>query len=250
MGVRVKAANITAAAHQASPAAAALAIRSSVNHSFGSIFARNFPSISMVNPERKNHWEDVYRTKSPDQVSWTQAVPSPSLEMIRELRLPHSAPIIDVGGGDSQLVDFLLAEGFTDITVLDISSEALARAKQRLGEQATRVTWVVADITEFAPQRHYAVWHDRAVFHFLTKPEEIAKYVATVSEWVTGFLVIGTFGTDGPRKCSGLDVTQYSASSLSGRFNPGFVQTGCRDHSHQTPFGTVQRFVFCTLAAT
>lgn len=195
-----------------------------------------------------SHWEDVYRTKAAEERSWTQAVPEPSLSMIVGLDLPRSAPIIDIGGGDSRLVDALLDAGFHDVTVLDISQEALSRAQERLGERAQKVRWIVADITTFTPERHYALWHDRAVFHFLTDRQQIQNYVAIASTWTAKFLVLGTFSIKGPRKCSGLEVTQYSAESLSERFSTGFKPIECFSHNHQTPFGTTQDFVFCLFA--
>lgn len=197
-----------------------------------------------------SHWEQVYQTKKPDEVSWTQLTPEPSLQLIQNLALSRSAPVIDIGGGDSLLVDFLLKDGFTDITVLDISKEALSRAQQRLGDRAKQVQWIVADITTFKPERHYALWHDRAAFHFLTYSKQIEQYVATVTDWVQQFLVIGTFSTQGPHKCSGLDIRQYTEQSLSEQFSAAFESTHCLRHDHQTPFGTSQNFVFCSFTRT
>jgi len=195
--------------------------------------------------ERKEHWENVYNTKSPEEVSWTQKIPEVSLEFLDSFELPHTASIIDVGGGDSLLVDFLLEEGFEDITVLDISAKAIERAKKRLGDKASKVHWVVSDITDFKPQRTYDVWHDRAAFHFLTTPDQIETYVGITEKAVNSFVVIGTFSEDGPKKCSGLEVHQYSESSMEETFH-GFDKLSCKTHDHVTPFGTTQNFIFCS----
>lgn len=148
----------------------------------------------------KKHWETVYETKIPDQVSWAQAIPQTSLDFIHSFKLSKQASIIDVGGRDSNLVDFLLEEGYENITVLDISEKAIERAKERLGKIAIKVNWVVTDITEFKPTAQYDIWHDRATFHFLTTPEQIEKYKAIVGKAVIGNLFIGTFSENGPNK--------------------------------------------------
>jgi len=196
--------------------------------------------------ERRQHWENVYETKSPSEVSWTQAKPEISLELIHSFNLPKSASIIDVGGGDSRLVDFLSEEGFENITVLDISAKALEKAKQRLGPKAKKVSWVVSDITEFEPASNFDLWHDRAAFHFLTHPEEIDKYLEIAQNHVTGYITIGTFSENGPKKCSGLDIKQYSEESLSRQFSESFEKISCTTEDHQTPFGTTQNFLFCS----
>lgn len=195
--------------------------------------------------ERKQHWEKVYTTKQPHEVSWTQAVPAVSLDFIRSFNLPKSARIIDVGGGDSKLAGFLLDEGYEHISVLDISEAALLRAKKRLGERAAMVKWIVADITEFAPEETYDVWHDRATFHFLTTPEQIEKYLDTARRAVSGYMAIGTFSENGPKKCSGLDIKQYSETTLTARLNDGFEKIRCVGEEHVTPFNTTQHFLFC-----
>lgn len=153
-----------------------------------------------MNLQRKKHWETVYETKNPDEVSWTQEIPKTSLAFIHSLGLDKSAKIIDIGGGDSKLVDFLLDQGFENITVLDISEKALEKAKIRLVEKAKKVTWIVSDILDFEPTETYDVWHDRAAFHFLTTDEEIEKYKSIVNKSVDGFLIIGTFSENGPLK--------------------------------------------------
>lgn len=195
--------------------------------------------------ETKKHWDEVYATKNPDQVSWTQVVPQTSLNAIQKLNLPKTAKIIDIGGGDSNLVDFLLAQGFQHITVLDISENALAKAKLRLGKMAEKVNWIVSDITEFEPTTTYDLWHDRATFHFLTNAQQVAKYHTIVNQAVNGFLIIGTFSTKGPLKCSGLEIKQYDEEKLSNVFNNNFNKIACETVDHITPFNTTQQFLFC-----
>lgn len=195
---------------------------------------------------RKNHWENVYETKEPNQVSWTQEIPKTSLDFINDFNLPKNAKIIDVGGGDSKMVDFLLDEGYTNITVLDISAKALEKAKMRLGKKAESVTWIVSDITELTPTTKYDLWHDRAAFHFLTSDAEKEKYLEIVEKSVEGYLVIGTFSENGPKKCSGLEIQQYTEESLSSMLENGFQKLSCVTQDHITPFETVQNFLFCS----
>jgi hypothetical protein len=194
----------------------------------------------------KTHWETVYKTKSPQQVSWTQVIPKTSLDFIAALKLPKAAKIIDVGGGDSNLVDHLLALGYKDITVLDISDEALNKAKTRLGKAAKQVTWITTNITDFEPTTQYDLWHDRAAFHFLTSTQEIAQYQQLVDTYVKSNLIIGTFSKDGPKKCSGLDITQYSTADLCDAFAQNFKKIDCKTEDHKTPFDTLQNFSFCS----
>lgn len=193
---------------------------------------------------KKEHWEKVYETKTPDQVSWTQAKPELSLKFIHELAVDKNASIIDIGGGDSKLVDFLLTVGFSDITVLDISGKAIERAKLRLGSLAEKVHWIESDINDFVPLKSYSIWHDRAAFHFLTTSLEQERYVNLVNAHVTDFLVIGTFSEEGPLKCSGLEIQQYSESSMVDQFK-GFQKIKCENENHLTPFDTIQNFIFC-----
>ncbi|WP_119081211.1 class I SAM-dependent methyltransferase [Chitinophaga alhagiae] len=197
---------------------------------------------------RKDHWETVYATKRPDEVSWTQDVPQTSLDFIRSFNLPKTASIIDVGGGDSKLADFLLNEGFENITVLDISAVALDRVKARLGERASRIRWVVQDVTAFEPAAAFDLWHDRATFHFLTTEEQISKYLDTITRNVKkgGHAVIGTFSTSGPEKCSGLPIQQYNEETLGQRLQAGFEKIKCITEDHTTPFHTTQNFLFCS----
>lgn len=194
----------------------------------------------------KQHWEFIYQTKQPKEVSWTEEKPCVSLDMIHRCSLPKSAKIIDVGGGDSKLVDYLLADGFTDISVLDISEAAIERAKMRLGEKSNQVTWIVEDILNFKPKVKYAIWHDRALFHFQTEEKTINRYLNLVSKVVDGKVIVGTFSKDGPTKCSGLDVKQYDESGMKGRFESrAFRNITCKREDHITPLGAKQNFVFC-----
>ncbi|ROI01199.1 class I SAM-dependent methyltransferase [Chryseobacterium sp. G0240] len=194
----------------------------------------------------QNHWENVYETKNPDQVSWTQKKPETSLDFIRSSGLGKDASIIDVGGGDSHLVDFLLKEGYENITILDISAKALDRAKQRLGKAADKVKWITTDITAFEPAETYDIWHDRAAFHFLTTPEQVSKYINIAEKNITHCMILGTFSRNGPTRCSGLDIQQYDEQSLAQQFEKGFEKIKCITEDHTTPFGTTQNFVFCS----
>jgi len=196
--------------------------------------------------DKKEHWEQVYHTKNPDQVSWTQAVPQTSLNLIRDFDLAKTDRIIDIGGGDSKLVDFLLQDGYTNITVLDISEAALAKAKARLGEKSSQVTWIVCDITNFEPTETYTLWHDRAAFHFLTTQDQIAGYLNIAAKAVGNYLVIGTFSENGPEKCSGLAIKQYAEQQLQAIFDEHFEKVTCFTEDHTTPFATKQNFLFCS----
>jgi 2-polyprenyl-3-methyl-5-hydroxy-6-metoxy-1,4-benzoquinol methylase len=199
-----------------------------------------------MDTERKTHWETVYETKNPNEVSWTQEIPKTSLDFIKSFGLSKTAKIIDIGGGDSKLVDFLIEEGFENISVLDISKKALDKAKLRLGDKAQKVNWIVSDITQFEPNTTYDVWHDRATFHFLTTPEQISKYIETAQKSITGYLIIGTFSENGPKKCSGLDIRQYNETTLTNELKAGFEKINCVTEDHKTPFGTSQNFLFCS----
>ena len=194
----------------------------------------------------QNHWDTVYKTKGPNQVSWTQEIPKTSLDFIHSFGLTKTAKIIDIGGGDSKLVDYLLDEGFENITVLDISTQALDKAKKRLGDKAQKINWVVSDITEFQPDTTFDVWHDRATFHFLTTGEQVSKYLNTARNSVSGFLTIGTFSDNGPEKCSGLQTKQYSEEKLTAELQNGFEKLRCLTEDHITPFDTSQNFLFCS----
>jgi 2-polyprenyl-3-methyl-5-hydroxy-6-metoxy-1,4-benzoquinol methylase len=202
----------------------------------------------MKNETRKDHWEKVYSTKQPHEVSWTQEDPKTSLDFIHSFNLSKQANIIDIGGGDSNLVDKLIDEGFENITVLDISEHALQRAKSRLGEKAKKINWVVSDITEFKTEKTFDVWHDRATFHFLTTVDQINKYLERAKTTIkkNGFLTIGTFSEKGPTKCSGLEIKQYSEETLQDQLKEGFKKIKCLTENHRTPFNTLQNFLFCS----
>lgn len=196
----------------------------------------------------KAHWEKIYTTKAPDQVSWYQVQPQESLDLIRRTGIGKTAQIIDIGGGASTLVDYLLMDGFQHISVLDISFVALGVAKSRLGLRATEVTWIEGDITKSdLPPAHYDLWHDRAVFHFLTDAEDRRKYVEAVERSLKpgGHIIIASFAVDGPMQCSGLDVMRYSPSSLHNEFGERFELLESHNETHNTPFGTQQKFVYC-----
>lgn len=200
-----------------------------------------------MNKNVKTHWETIYKTKQPNEVSWTQKVPTVTMEFIHQFNIPKNASIIDIGGGDSKLVDHLLAEGFSNITVLDIAEAGILRAKNRLGKDAGKVNWIVSDILDFQPTEKYDVWHDRAAFHFLTEPDNIEKYLQIVRNSVNNLVIIGTFSVDGPEKCSGLNIQQYDEKGMKEKFEKlHFKNIVCKREDHITPQGAVQNFVFCS----
>jgi len=207
-----------------------------------------YHNMSVEHFDRKKHWEHIYQTKELTEVSWFQPKPETSLEFFEQFEVPLTAKIIDVGGGDSYLVDHLLAKGYQDISVLDISEAALERAKNRLGEKAKMVTWIVADAATFQPIEMYDFWHDRAAFHFLTQEDEISTYLETAQNHInpSGVLLIGTFSESGPKKCSGIEIEQYSESTMVNRLSRFFEKIKCITVDHQTPFETIQNFVFCS----
>ncbi|MGE3643604.1 MAG: trans-aconitate 2-methyltransferase [Beijerinckiaceae bacterium] len=198
--------------------------------------------------ERQAHWENVYSTKGEAEVSWFQETPAPSLELLALVGATSDAAIIDIGGGASRLVDALLAEGFKDISVLDLSAEALNVARARLGDAGNRVKWIVADATEWEPPQLYDVWHDRAAFHFLNGEQQQLAYVERMNRSlrIGGHVIMGTFALDGPEKCSSLSVTRHSTESLSTLLGEGFALVDSRRHEHATPWGAMQRFQFST----
>lgn len=196
--------------------------------------------------EKKQHWETVYDTKQPNEVSWTQDTPVTSLRLISNCNLPKTAAIIDIGGGDSKLADHLLDEGYDNITVLDISGKALERAKIRLGDRAGKVKWIESDITEFKPETTYDIWHDRAAFHFMTTDEQITKYLTIAGNAINQYMIIGTFSENGPKKCSGLDIRQYTETQLQEQVANEFSKINCITEDHTTPFNTTQNFLFCS----
>ncbi len=198
--------------------------------------------------QSKEHWEKVYTSKATDAVSWFQPHADLSVDLIKGTGAALDAAIIDVGGGASTLVDDLLAAGYTDLTVLDLSAAALAAARRRLGSKASGVRWIEADVTQAnLPAHHFDVWHDRAVFHFLTSPEDRAAYVRTVFRAVKpgGHVIVATFAEDGPDKCSGLPVMRYRADQLHHEFGEAFTLLRHQKEAHHTPSGTVQQFVYC-----
>jgi cyclopropane fatty-acyl-phospholipid synthase-like methyltransferase len=200
----------------------------------------------MNSNERKLHWENLFQTKDTTQVSWHQSTPQTSLKLIEELNLPKSSKIIEVGSGDSFLGDFLLKKGFNEITLLDISEKALNTIKTRLGKKGKSVHFLTADVTEFSSNESYNLWHDRAVFHFLTDKNEIQRYVENVSNKLVsgGYLILGTFSNNGPAMCSGLNVKQYTEEEISETFSKGFEKIKCFTENHQTPSGDIQNFLF------
>jgi len=197
--------------------------------------------------EKKKHWEDIYSTKTADKLSWTEESPSPSKEWIIETTPERSAGIIDVGAGISPLTKCLLAEGYKKLAVLDISSKALARSQKQLEEQHTCVEWIEADVTSFTSERKFSLWHDRAVFHFLTSPDLRKKYVDAVQRNLLpgGHLIIATFSLSGPKKCSGLDVMQFDAKRLKAEVGDRFELVRSLEKKHTTPWGANQDFIYC-----
>ena len=200
--------------------------------------------------DSKVHWEHIYKTKMPQEVSWTENKPNMSLELISKAKLSLDAQIIDVGGGDSQLVDYLIDLGYKNLTVLDISETAIIRAQERLGDRAAQVKWVVSDVIDYKPKLSYDLWHDRASFHFQTSAESIRDYLTLLNRAVKGHVIIGAFSTNGPKKCSGLDIMQYNEASLKQLFEKnGFESLSFEKQIHITPFKTEQEFIFGSFTA-
>ncbi len=195
---------------------------------------------------RKTHWENIYQDNAPQDVSWHQQEPFLSLQFIQNTGLRLDEPIIDVGGGASLLVDYLLSSGYLDIGVLDISEHALANTKTRLGEATRKINWYAIDITKFKPPRQYALWHDRAVFHFLTAEPEREQYIQVLNQSLRtgGHLIIAAFATGGPQKCSGLDIVQYNKSRISAELGQGFDLVEEADELHITPTNVEQKFSY------
>jgi SAM-dependent methyltransferase len=198
--------------------------------------------------ETRQHWNGVYEAKAASEVSWYRPHLDTSLSLIGRAASSQTAAIIDVGAGEATLVDDLLGRGYTDLTVLDISENALAATRARLGADAVRVNWICGDATTVElPERRFDVWHDRAVFHFLTDPTPRAAYVRQVARSVRvgGHVIVGTFGPEGPRQCSGLDVMRYDAQALHDEFGARFELVDHREELHETPTGRHQQFVWC-----
>lgn len=198
---------------------------------------------------RQKHWNNLYASKKIEEVSWYQKIPKTSLDFILNSNILKHEPIIDIGGGDSFLVDFLLDNNFTDITVLDISAIAISRAKNRLGTRADDVHWIVSDICDFNVSREYTLWHDRAVFHFMKEPDEINHYLQVVVKGIAnnGKLILGTFSEEGPERCCALNVIRYSTSELCALFSKNFTCENKLNTIHRTPFGKEQAFSFVEL---
>lgn len=197
---------------------------------------------------QRDHWERIYQTKPDSEVSWYQPEATVSLDLIRRAAPDVDAPIIDVGGGASTLVDGLLDAGYRRLTVLDLAASALAVARHRLAERAARITWIESDVlTATLPPNGYRVWHDRAVFHFLTDASERARYVAKVREATSpgGYVIVASFALDGPTHCSGLEVVRYSPDTMHSQFGPGFRLVESAREEHHTPSGSMQAFVYC-----
>lgn len=196
--------------------------------------------------DRKQHWDALYASRSPIDVSWYQADPVLSLELILATGARQDARILDVGGGTSVLVDRLALVGFCALAVLDISSCALAHVRQRLGARANQIEWIEADVLQFRPPHVYDVWHDRAVFHFLTDAEERRQYMQVLNETLvsSGSVIVAAFTLDGPESCSDLEVVRYDAAGLCAEFGPGFVLMQHAVETHITPDGRPQKFGF------
>lgn len=208
---------------------------------------QDIPVPGDPHPEWKAHWEGIYTRKKTTEVSWYQSHPEHSLALIETAGLGSEAGIIDVGGGASTLVDHLLIAGYRNVTVLDIAQGAIRQAQARLGVQASRVTWLEHDITGYLPARRFDIWHDRAVFHFLTSEHDQSRYLAVLGKALQpdGQVIIATFAENGPGQCSGLNVVCYSPESLSHVLGPAYRLVETRTENHHTPHGGVQQFVYC-----
>ena len=198
--------------------------------------------------DNKEYWEKVYDTKAPDAVSWYAPHLETSLNLIHQATSNKDSAIIDIGGGEATLVDDLIVRGYRDISVLDISQKAIDVARSRIGKPADKVRWYCTDITKATlPQNYFDVWHDRAVFHFLTQEVDRKKYVDQVMRTVKhgGYVIMSTFGPEGPEKCSGLDVVRYDPEHLHGQFGKSFKMINSSTEIHKTPMGTTQQFLYC-----
>lgn len=199
-----------------------------------------------MNNEKQAHWEKVYDTKGDNEVSWYQAMPGTSLALVTEFAKGTDAQIIDVGGGNSNLVKELLDKGYQQLSVLDISAKALERTQAKLADKAEEINWIVSDVLDLKSIIKFDVWHDRAAFHFLTNKDEVAQYVNLVTKTIAsgGYLILATFSTNGPIKCSGLEITQYDAAGMEQLFSDSFDLVRSFTEVHQTPFDTQQEFTF------
>jgi hypothetical protein len=194
----------------------------------------------------KTHWEKIYQTQLASEVSWYQACPELSLQLIQTTGIALDAPILEVGAGVSTLVDFLVATGFNRLTVLDIAASAMQQTQSRLGDNAKKIRWIEADVTHFQPPQQYQCWHDRAVFHFLTEARDRQNYVRVLKSALVqgGYVIIATFATDGPKKCSGLDVVRYDALQLCAEFGNEFTLLATHHENHLTPTSGEQKFTY------
>lgn len=201
----------------------------------------------MDNSTKQAHWEQVYTQKALETCSWYQATPQTALDLLKTYEISASDHIIDVGGGDSLLVDHLLDLGYSQLSVLDISAKAISRSQKRLGDQAQQVKWITSNILDFAPTQTYDFWYDRAAFHFLTTENEVQKYIQLAAQGVKtgGVMVVGTFSPAGPQKCSGLEIKQYTEESLTEVLEAYFQRIKCFNVDHYTPSQTLQNFTFC-----
>jgi 2-polyprenyl-3-methyl-5-hydroxy-6-metoxy-1,4-benzoquinol methylase len=195
-----------------------------------------------------DHWEKIYSTKSEKEVSWFQPYPTVSMKFIDSFNLARDAAIIDIGAGDGLFIETLLDKGYRNISGLDISRNAIERAKSKLGEKAAAVNWIVSDILRFDPSTKFDLWHDRATFHFLTLEKDVTRYIsiATNSIKPNGYMLLGMFSEQGPKKCSGLKISQYSEKSLTAKLDTSFEKLECLQEDHTTPFNTLQNFLFCS----
>jgi 2-polyprenyl-3-methyl-5-hydroxy-6-metoxy-1,4-benzoquinol methylase len=210
----------------------------------------NSTPASLASSAAKRHWQAAYAAKGAHDVSWFQPEPEVSLELIERLRLGADAAILDVGGGASSLAARLSSRGFVDITVLDISGEALDLARAEFSTETSRVTWIEQDLFSWSPQRRYDLWHDRALFHFLVAASDVERYTQTLRSAISpgGKAIIGTFAADGPQSCSGLPVTRYGPDQLAGTFGGGFATIATSREEHRTPSGSLQPFTWVALA--
>ncbi|PLK44801.1 trans-aconitate 2-methyltransferase [Emticicia sp. TH156] len=200
-----------------------------------------------MNTNLQTHWEGVYASKNFEEVSWFQPVPATSIELLETLNLPRQAAILDMGAGESRLVDYLLAQGYEDITLVDISVAALQKTSARLGHKGQPIQYMTADAGNFVAHRKYDFWHDRATFHFLTDTTARQHYIENLAQSLHpgAYVLLATFAEDGPRKCSGLDICRYSADELTALFSAFLRPVKCIKTEHFTPFDTLQRFTFC-----
>lgn len=195
----------------------------------------------------KSHWENIYSSKTEDQMSWYEEYPTVSLKYLEEKNLPKDAAIIDVGGGQSRLAEVLINKGYTNVSVLDISEQAIENTKKRMGEKSKKINWIVSDVTSFYTDKKFDFWHDRAVLHFLTTAEMVNDYLKKANDYIshTGYLTVGTFSESGPEKCSGIEIRQYSEKKMENVFTPYFDKIYCEENTHETPSKKVQNFIFC-----